>query len=101
MRPAQITPVAEGNEPADDTIVPVWIIGVRQPMDRMQAEHNSKSIERFEPFYAARHEEHRVCAPRLIVVSGTRSSRPCRFWTKASCRRRSRVVTYPGGNTRL
>ena len=28
---AQITPVAEANEPADDTIVSVWIMGVRQP----------------------------------------------------------------------
>ena len=28
---AQITPVTEGNEPADDTIVSVWIMGVRQP----------------------------------------------------------------------
>jgi ketosteroid isomerase-like protein len=28
---AQITPVAEANEPADDTIVSVWIRGVRQP----------------------------------------------------------------------
>jgi ketosteroid isomerase-like protein len=28
---AQITPVAPANEPADDTIVSVWIRGVRQP----------------------------------------------------------------------
>jgi ketosteroid isomerase-like protein len=28
---AQITPVTQGNEPADDTIVSVWIMGVRQP----------------------------------------------------------------------
>ena len=28
---AQITPVAAANEPADDTIVSVWIKGVRQP----------------------------------------------------------------------
>ena len=28
---AQITPVTEGNEPADDTVVSVWIMGVRQP----------------------------------------------------------------------
>ena len=29
---AQITPVAEGNEPADDTIVSAWTMGVRQPV---------------------------------------------------------------------
>ena len=28
---AQITPVARGNEPADDTIISVWVMGVRQP----------------------------------------------------------------------
>ena len=28
---AQITPVTAANEPADDTIVSVWIMGVRQP----------------------------------------------------------------------
>ena len=28
---AQITPVTEGNHPADDTIVSGWIKGVRQP----------------------------------------------------------------------
>ena len=32
---AQITPVAEVNEPADDTIVSVWIRGVRQPDGRV------------------------------------------------------------------
>ena len=28
---AQITPVARRNEPADDTIISVWVMGVRQP----------------------------------------------------------------------
>ena len=29
---AQITPVAQANEPADDTIISVWIKGVRQEL---------------------------------------------------------------------